>query len=217
MFGKDFVEPFVCLQWTSSTVMAADAQSKSHLDLWWACPDVCAVGYCWFMYLIWSYMILYCIFRELQDDQRRDDSDDIFFFAFDWRHLQIRDAPLQSASVLEPGGGAFRLRGVWHHSSVGFLGSSFWPWWCWQILGATSSWSSTWRLAGCFSAALGYCGTNWVHEVPSLMQTTGQFIYPPECGNHTPMELVGQLFPSWDNLCAGCLPQTDRMFLLSTW
>ena len=35
MFGKDFVEPFVCLQWTSSTVMAADAQSKSHLDLWW--------------------------------------------------------------------------------------------------------------------------------------------------------------------------------------
>ena len=111
MFGKDFVEPFVCLQWTSSTVMAADAQSMSHLDLWWACPDVCAVGYCWFMYLIWSYMILYCIFRELQDDQRRDDSDDIFFFAFDWRHLQIRDAPLQSASVLEPGGGAFRLCG----------------------------------------------------------------------------------------------------------
>ena len=29
------LEPFVCLQWTSSTVMAADAQSKSHLDRWW--------------------------------------------------------------------------------------------------------------------------------------------------------------------------------------
>lgn len=177
---------------------------------------------CWLLLVYVSYMILYCIFRELQDDQRRDDSDDIFFFAFDWRHLQIRDAPLQSASVLGPGAGAFRLCG-----SVAFdttvldswdpAASSFWPWWCWQILGATSSWSSSWRLAGCFSAALGYCGTNWVHEVPSLMQTTEQFIYPPECGNHTPMELVGQLFPSWDNLCAGCLPQTDRMFLLSTW